>query len=40
MFKAIILIAILGTAMVLFARHVAKQRRREIDLMSDDDPQE
>ena len=38
MFKAIVLIAMLGVVMALFARHVAKQRRRDIDTMSDDDP--
>ena len=40
MFKAIVLIAMLVIVMVLFARHVANQRRRDIDLMSDDDPEE
>lgn len=40
MFKAIVLIAMLGIVMLLFACHVAKQRRRDIDLMSDDEPEE
>lgn len=40
MFKAIVLIVVLGIVMILFARHIARQRRRDIDTMSDDDPEE